>query len=63
MGKINKSWNDRGEWLNLWDRRRRDPLYTFPSELFYTTEAINVDRLENDPPRPDKYGIYHMANA
>ena len=62
MGK-NRSWNSKGEWLNLWDRRRQDPLYTFPSEIFYTTEVINCDRLENDPPRPDKYGIYHTTNA
>lgn len=63
MGKINKLWNSRGEWKNYWEKKRKDPLYKFPDELFYTTEIINADKISVDMPRVDKYGIYHLANA
>ena len=59
MGKINKSWNSRGEWKNFWDRKRRDPLYKFPDEIFYTTEVINHDKLPETMPKADRHGIFH----
>lgn len=62
MGKF-KSWNDRGKCMNVWERRRVDPLYQFPEDIFYTTEKVNGNTFYDDLPKPDKYGIYHTANA
>ena len=62
MGKF-RSWNNRGKSMNVWERRRVDPLYRFPEEIFYTTEKINGNTFNNDLPKPDRHGIYHIANA
>lgn len=62
MGKNNKSWNDRGKCLGFWERRKRDPLYKFQEDVFYTTELSNYDYLLCDLPKPDKYGIYHATS-
>ena len=49
--------------MNVWERRGVDPLYQFPTDIFYTTEKVNGNTFYDDLPKPDKYGIYHTANA
>lgn len=59
MGK-KRTWNDKIA-INLRERRKRDPLYQFSNNVFYTQWITNgiMAEVNNLPLKADRYGVFH----
>lgn len=55
-----KRWNDNFS-IGYAEKRRRDPLYQFTTDLFYTQEVRNgiMAAIDSQPLKADKYGVFH----